>query len=509
MKKFLLFNISFYALISSLAAQNWRPFNPNDTVRHYLAEDSISRHTTFYPILSIVIDTNYSQNNHNVSVLKKGFSYVKAFDLFFNASNDYQKIKGKILGDTVFLYHDSTIITSIDSNGFRLNFPCTYSRGQSWQIAKSNSQSIYATVDSVYFDSIPKLMVDSLISIRLQLLDSMGIAINNSTFNQKIILSKHNGLIRTIDFTDLDKTFAYNHYNWESKNRIYLKHEEHISLTTGDYYYALIEDSTFRYRTVKYTVVSDITSSQLRNVEIERQHSKNFIISTWPPTIPHTFPDSFQVNSIDTVHYSLKLDSNYRIKQSGIIEDSDRPNFFYNQYNRLQYGLESKNGDLFFVDYKDADIEISSIGFYFPFPDSIRLDYFESSSIQFPIYGIGSQHRNYANFMGVYYNSYEGIFFIRKGNFVWGNEPILVSNKNHLKVNNDVSLFPNPVKDILNFTNATQIKHLKLFDQNGRLVLEEKSPQSELRLTNLPSALYFIQIEMQSGELINHKLIKQ
>ncbi len=508
MKKILLLTLALL-LLGQLNAQNWRPFNSTDTVRHYLAEDSTDRHITFYPLLSLVIDTQFVKNSISTKVFKKGFSYLKA-----NGSNyaagaySYQLIKGKILGDTIRFYQDSTVINSVDPRGFKLHFPARYSNGLSWQLGTTSKQYLSASVDSIYFGNISASAQDSLVSISLHHYDSSMNPISSSSFNQSIILSKHNGLVKTIDFTDLDVAYTYQVFDWKSNDNVFLKHEEHISLTTGDYYYSLKEDSTFRFKTVKHSIFQDVSAGSIRTVGIERQHSAYFFSPSFPRQIPNP-PSTFQANYLDTVYYQLTIDSNYRAKESGIVNDSDRVNWQYNQYNAFQYGFQSKQGERFFVSLKDLNLEISrqSIIPFSP-PDSIKIKVFQTSGVLYPIYGLGNQQNTLANLMGSFYNTYEEVFFFQKGNYRWGNEPIIVG-LNQLAKNESLIVFPNPTTGTLFISDAKKITIIRIFDQSGRQVKQWDNSRNKLNISEFPNGLYFISLQTQTGELINQKFVKR
>jgi hypothetical protein len=70
-----------------------------------------------------------------------------------------------------------------------------------------------------------------------------------------------------------------------------------------------------------------------------------------------------------------------------------------------------------------------------------------------------------------------------------------------------VSLFPNPVKDILNFTNADKIKSVKIFDSTGRQ-MPAQNQVSNLNVTAFSKGIYFVEIEKLDGTKTYEKFIK-
>ncbi len=511
MKKLLLITFSFL-LISQLQAQNWRPFNPSDTVRHYLAEDSTTRYITqditFFPILSTVIDSSFFSNGNAVYVFKKGFSYLEAvrLDSQSNTSN-YQKIKGKILGDTATFYTDSTVIKSLDHNGFKLNFPTRYTLGKNWLIGTKLNQKLSASVDSIYFDSIPgfdSIPMDSMVSIQLQLLDSAGNPLNNSSFNQKIILSKHHGLVKTIDFTDLETTHNYTLYPWKTQNKTHYKHQEYYQLALGDYFFSETLQNLLAYRVHKHTVVSDSIHNGFRTISMQVESSASSFIS-----LIFTPPSNYTFQPVSSTNYSIQinLDSNYRVKQSGVINDSNLFNNYTNSYTTPQFGLRLKWGERWPVEFQDGNLEISGMSFFPSSRDSIQIYVFEGSGVACPLIGVGNEYDSYSSQFGLQY-WYESIFFLKKGNQTWGAQPLVVGLDAKPSAPS-IKVYPNPASQNLFLSSSERFESIKAYDQKGRLVKVWRNSAVELDLDNLPVGLYFLQLQTQTGELVNRKFVKQ
>jgi hypothetical protein len=72
-----------------------------------------------------------------------------------------------------------------------------------------------------------------------------------------------------------------------------------------------------------------------------------------------------------------------------------------------------------------------------------------------------------------------------------------------------ISLYPNPVSDILKIenNNGFLIKSIKLYNSLGQLVLE-KNEGNQIDVSGLANALYLVEIETDKG-VVTKKIMKQ
>ena len=84
--------------------------------------------------------------------------------------------------------------------------------------------------------------------------------------------------------------------------------------------------------------------------------------------------------------------------------------------------------------------------------------------------------------------------------------PTLAVDDSNL-VANKVSLYPNPVKDVLNFTNADKIKAVRIFDTTGKQIPATKNV-SNLNVSALGKGVYFVEVEKLDGTISYEKFIK-
>lgn len=70
-----------------------------------------------------------------------------------------------------------------------------------------------------------------------------------------------------------------------------------------------------------------------------------------------------------------------------------------------------------------------------------------------------------------------------------------------------IGVYPNPVKDILSFTNAEKISSVKIYDSTGKQVLSQKSAAT-MDVSQLTKGIYFIEFENIDGSKSYEKIIK-
>jgi hypothetical protein len=76
-------------------------------------------------------------------------------------------------------------------------------------------------------------------------------------------------------------------------------------------------------------------------------------------------------------------------------------------------------------------------------------------------------------------------------------------------VKKEINIFPNPVKDFVIVKSPDNIKNIKVFDGQGKLIVNQDFNQNDLRidLSNYPTGLYIIKIRTDKNE-VSEKIIK-
>lgn len=76
---------------------------------------------------------------------------------------------------------------------------------------------------------------------------------------------------------------------------------------------------------------------------------------------------------------------------------------------------------------------------------------------------------------------------------------------------NIIDVYPNPTADIINISAPIQIKSVKIYDTTGRLFISknEDSKSAKIEMSNYPSGLYLIVINLQDGTVLQKKVMKK
>jgi len=74
-----------------------------------------------------------------------------------------------------------------------------------------------------------------------------------------------------------------------------------------------------------------------------------------------------------------------------------------------------------------------------------------------------------------------------------------------------ITVYPNPTQNVLAIENSSNINitTIKVYDIQGRLVLQKNNPSSLLNISHLDNGLLFVQLETENGQNIVKKIIKQ
>lgn len=110
---------------------------------------------------------------------------------------------------------------------------------------------------------------------------------------------------------------------------------------------------------------------------------------------------------------------------------------------------------------------------------------------------VGGGFRNYFNYAS------SGLVGIR-GNAV-------LSNENFEITNNEITLFPNPVDNVLNFqtSNFSNVSKVSIYDLIGNQILKDKNVINDnIDISNLSKGIYLIRMTTTNDEIMTKKIIK-
>jgi len=489
MKKFycLLLPLLFSFLLS---AQNWAPYQPNDSIVHFLSKDTVYtglggqfQFSHFIsPIQSMVPDSIKLDSNYRQITFKRGIN-MNSFRMDTN-----QMVKGQILGDSLKIYADSSLFYTIDPSGFRLFFPHSYPLSKRWILGKSADYRLEATVDSIFYDTIPGFGSDSMAQFTISVSDSNQIIQNNHPFHRAtVVISKKHGLVQTINFTELEYKHGLNLFNLSQR----LKEIEFESISTrGDEYSLSFFDNRYSTGTVdirSYKVLRDTVIANQKVVTIERKRQQKY-----PP------PPSTMV--VDT--FNLKPDSfrvNGRIK-SLIIEDSCLSGGCYEGAYKA-YGICYDCSSCYscqpseLISYRTSTTILSPGTFLMAEFNQMFLAGVE----EVEIFGVDTEqsswgHNGYANL-----GQSKSIGVIKRGP-----PPIITSLTKNTFKERGFQIVPNPVSEHLHvkLDQPVHIRKIEIYKLNGQKLLSKTNNfEAGISVSEFPSGLYFLRIVTPKGSL--------
>ena len=188
---------------------------------------------------------------------------------------------------------------------------------------------------------------------------------------------------------------------------------------------------------------------------------------------------------------TLTLNDNYTHQVT--IKNYDANPFTGNIY--LMAGIDT-NGTLFSVDTVGM-VFVSSFMLY----DTVSIFYTET-------YSIPNGYKTGDNIVVVWPVTDFGITLDTLRKNIYIDDPISVNEIN--VADEQLFIYPNPFRDhffIQNLSIKKDVKQIKLFDANGRLVYNEKY-NKEIKMESFNKGLYFLEIEFFDNSKKYKKLIK-
>ena len=489
MKKPILLLLLFATTL--LSAQNWMPFNPNANKTHYKCDKTVqfksrSSAKSFYPIQTINVTSRTIDSVKQILVFSKGVN-INMLNKLFNSnwSSYYQPIKGKMFGDTAFFYADSTVVKTIDGNGFTLNFPNNYGTIGSYRTIGKNKKNNHFLKARLNTRSYDNTLQDSLVYLTLRVYDSLNNVIPHAFHQSQVIFSKNNGVVKTIDFTQLDSALFYQKTSTIPDT---ISNQLNNVLTTGDEYYFNEYYSVFimpsppppftGWRVFRRSIIADTTIGNTRTIQTRETRMGD------PSGAPfhRIITDTFSINA------------NYLISNSGIVNPNSQ--ISSNAYNTISMyyskdliilGVIPDIGFASLVSYKSYDFLFNGT------TDSLRRLQFEGGKQSLRIIGVGDDENDYASSTASSYDHDKNIVYIKKGNQTWGTKPFLFTGLETYSASKNNIVFPNPTTNQLNIKSSLKFEKIVIRDLSGRFV-QEQNYNEQVDVSNLESGIYFLQL---------------
>jgi len=89
--------------------------------------------------------------------------------------------------------------------------------------------------------------------------------------------------------------------------------------------------------------------------------------------------------------------------------------------------------------------------------------------------------------------------------YLIGINDVLANNNSLLE---QILIYPNPVKEVLNIESTYPINEIKIYNVLGVLVMEQQNPKYQINISNLPSGLFVVKLNTGQGT-ITKKIIKE
>ncbi|MEI7677415.1 MAG: T9SS type A sorting domain-containing protein, partial [Bacteroidales bacterium] len=73
---------------------------------------------------------------------------------------------------------------------------------------------------------------------------------------------------------------------------------------------------------------------------------------------------------------------------------------------------------------------------------------------------------------------------------------------------NDVQIFPNPAKSIINLKSNHEIKSVEVCDLSGKQLMKTINPKNSVDISSVQKGIYFLKISLNNGLMVK-KIIKE
>lgn len=487
MKK-LIYSLVFFILFQSSFSQNWEIIK-TDSIYNFLNSNN---EFIAYRIDSIR-QLNKTENelfNYPNSKLVNSFCISTKYSW---------------LGKKIWI-NNSENTSFINKNNDTILIKSNQKINACWKFCKLNDTlDIYANVISINKDFITNLIdscsgcskldsvlesqKDSICTINLQVKNKKNTNVNHSINGKTIKLSKNNGIITLMDFYDFPTELK--EYSLTLKKP--LTHKEVFNYSIGDEFHIEDFSSSFfgTYGHTRKTILYVLSKKTSINKDT-LTYSYKRIAKYQDYNKPITYYNDTIKEIIILSNYKDELPLKPYLKNSS---------FYKNEY--LNRKSDFNNLRILAANFSDFSYNTSNDTCYLP----LLVD---GGSYNYCLDGCGCFSNSYS-LMGLDESYVRLKYYKKNNNQEWGtpfNKNELVST-NEVKLNKNVIISPNPVKDIL-YIHLTdeKIEYISIVTIKGSLIFDQKNGSNNINIENIPTGTYFINITTNKNTYIE-KIVKE
>ncbi len=477
MKRFFLILIVCFQ--SALSAQNYNVF-PIGSSQMFFNADSV--------VLSVAVDSSFTLGSDTHFLLKRE---LERFDSVYN------KCYGTPYGSTF-------LGKQIIENNSEITFVFTY---DSFTLKRrGNKVSVY-NGDTVWVNYLG-VKLDTLFNGQTDSLETYSVTCNTQNIycwpNTVIEISKSNGIIsfprifKKLPFffsiyikADQLSRISYNPLTFKDISNFNVGDEFHYSARDefhNGQTYPLVTTFIWNYTVISKTVLTNKISYKYYRKTLEKERDN--ISQTWTSK---TYFDTIVVNR-PTKKTVISPVGSYEIS------DTATPGAMSFSVHLKKYKIKDSTS----LAFHDGPFHLVSDTCY-----QFNFALTSGESIYVVTKGIGEVYQYNEGGASNTSTFVKELFYYKIGNSIWGGPKYISVEENKLL---GIKIYPNPATNILNINVPTfvDVADLRLLNISGQVVLKTQllSDKNQIQISELPSGVYFLEIE-QGGKIIRKKIIVQ
>jgi len=475
MKKTILLFTALLLNFISFAQENWLPVYPNQKVYF---ED------IYKTVYCLRIDSTFNEN----TVLYP-FSDLHQIDFECYTINSGSWLSKYIMineeGNTIFVNGKNQQI--LIKNKAELN--------EVWEMFANENIIVKGKITSVSLKSVLGVS-DSVKTISFSVYNHNDEPVNHTLNQFSIEISKHFGLVKTVNFYYFEDTpGSYSHLGEFSLIGI---HEPQLGFQNIN-----LKEQYFDFQVGDELHIRDLTTGYPQSYHEDKIIQKYLSREDYEDSIVYHYERKMETHTfllIDGVFQENLYFSIDTLKQQiikGVLFNTE-PNEPYGEESIMKVMIV--NNPLLTMYMNDCNFMITEDTCLIPF----YVDACNTTPTYYP--GLGGHYYPYCQIFGNEY-AYELVYY-KKGEVEWGTPYNLSVSEN--KKEHSFSIYPNPTTSEVTINNEQlTINNVEIFDIYGRKHhLITSSSNHLINIAHLPAGIYFLKIYTEAGEVIK-KIIKQ